>query len=88
LNRNWRADAVAQYVIAYQLDPAARGAPEMLPDLLKLVAVGPASGEASRLVHKAYGSEALSAINSAMISFRADPGAVARLQALRRSIAS
>jgi serine/threonine-protein kinase len=86
LNRNWRTDAVTQYSLAYQLDPAARGAPEMLPDLLKLVAVGNASAEASRLVHKAYGPEALPAINSALISFRTDPGATARLQALRKSI--
>jgi hypothetical protein len=77
---------VTQYSLAYQLDPAARGAPEMLPDLLKLVAVGNASAEASRLVHKAYGPEALPAINSALISFRTDPGATARLQALRKSI--
>ena len=87
MNRNWRTDAVAQYGMAYQLDPAARGAPEMLPDLLKLAAAGPATSDAARLVHKAYGREALPALNSAMISFRSDAGATAKLQALRKSIA-
>src|SRR5439155_9208095 len=62
VNRHWRSDAASQYAAAYQVDPSSRGAPQMLSDLLGLVAQGGAAEEASRLVQRGYGREALGAI--------------------------
>jgi serine/threonine-protein kinase len=86
LNRNWRPDALSQYQIAVQLDMSARGAPEMLPDVLKMVAQGKVAGEASRFVRQTWGTEALPAIGRAMAASAKDKDAQARLKALRASI--
>ena len=80
-NREWRADALTQFQIAYQIDPSSRGAPEMLPTLLTMVARG--SGAASKFIESAYRGEALAAVNKAMRAHRDDARAVARLTNLR-----
>jgi TolA-binding protein len=86
VNRHWRADAVSQYAAAYQLDPSARGAPQMLSDLLGLVAQGSNADDAARLVQKAYGKEALAAIDRALASTRPTSAASKRLRSLRSRI--
>jgi hypothetical protein len=80
-NREWRADALTQFQIAYQLDPSARGAPEMLPTLIGMVARG--SGGAIRSIESVYRGEALPAVNRALRAHRDDARAVARLTNLR-----
>ena len=82
LNRNWRSDAVAQFASAIKTDLSARGAPEVLDNLLDLVASGRSDAEASSLITRAYGTEALPAL-SAKISATRQPEAAARLRALR-----
>jgi serine/threonine-protein kinase len=86
INRHWRSDAVSHYAAAYQIDPSSRGAPQMLSDLLGLVAQGGAEDEASRLVQRAYGREALSAIDRALAGTRRDSAAAKRLRTLRARI--
>jgi eukaryotic-like serine/threonine-protein kinase len=83
LNRNWRADALNQYTIAYRLDASARGASHMLNDLIELAAHGPVAGETGRLIREAYGPEAVGAIDRALVARKKDPESVARLRALR-----
>lgn len=80
-NREWRADALTQFQIAYQIDPSSRGAPEMLPTLIAMVARG--SGAAIRFIESAYRGEALAAVNKAMRTHRDDSRALARLANLR-----
>jgi hypothetical protein len=82
MNRLWRPDAVVQFSAALQLDLSARGAPELLPALLELVIQGKVANQAEKLIVKAYGSEALSAVDEAVAKLK-DPSAIARLQALR-----
>lgn len=86
MNRLWRSDAVAQFAIALQRDPAARGAPEVLPALLELVVLGKASDDAQALVASAYGKSALPVIESQIRAVRST-ASVARLSALRDKIA-
>jgi serine/threonine protein kinase len=82
LNRNWRSDAVAQFASAIKTDLSARGAPEVLDSLLDLVASGRSEAEASSLITRAYGSEALPALTARITATR-QPDAAARLRALR-----
>ena len=82
LNRNWRSDAVQQFASAIKTDLSARGAPEVLDSLLDLVASGRSDAEASSLITRAYGSEALPALNAKITATR-EPSAAARLRALR-----
>ena len=82
LNRNWRSDAVAQFASAIKTDLSARGAPEVLDSLLELVASGRSEAEASALIKRAYGIEALPALSAKITATRA-PEAAARLRALR-----
>jgi hypothetical protein len=83
LNREWRSDALNQLSLALQLDPASRGAPEMLPALLLLVAQGAVASDASALITHAYGREALGPIDRALAQPQAEAQATQRLQALR-----
>jgi eukaryotic-like serine/threonine-protein kinase len=85
MNRNWRADAVAMFASALKTDLSARGAPEVLDSLTELVASGKADAEASALIMRAYGTEALPALASKIAGSHA-PDAVARLRALRARI--
>jgi hypothetical protein len=82
LNRNWRADAVAQFAAAIKSDLSARGAPEVLDNLFELVATGRAEAEAEALIMRAYGTEALPAL-AKKISSTHPPDAVTRLRTLR-----
>jgi len=82
LNRNWRSDAVAQFASAIKTDLSARGAPELLDSLLDLVASGRSDAEASSLITRAYGTEALRALTAKITATR-QPDAAARLRALR-----
>jgi hypothetical protein len=83
LNREWRADAINQYSIAYQRDPSSRGAPEMLRALVACVVQGLAVSEAERAILGIYGAEAAGAISRAAKASKSDARAQARLQALR-----
>jgi hypothetical protein len=88
-NRNWRDDAFKQYTLAYQRDPSARGAPDMLQGLLQLVARGGRSGTgAARLIQEAYGPEALLALDRAVVALKAQnlPAVLERITKLRDAI--
>jgi hypothetical protein len=85
MNRMWRPDAVAQINYALKADLAARGAPEVLKNLLEITIHGKAAPEANRLIVRAYGSEALPAIDE-RIAAGQSPDAAARLRALRTRI--
>jgi hypothetical protein len=85
LNRNWRADAVAQFASAIKTDLSARGAPEVLDNLIEMVASGKADAEAAALIRRAYGTEALPALAKKISGTHASD-AIARLRALRARI--
>jgi hypothetical protein len=82
LNRFWRADALSQFSIAMTLDPAVRGAPEVLPGLLAIVMQGDFAAQSNRLIISRFGGEAVPAIDSA-IARQKDSKAQARLRWLR-----
>jgi hypothetical protein len=82
LNRYWRADALSQFATAMTLDPSARGAPEVLPALLSLVAHGELAAPANRLIVSNFGVEALPAVDAARAQQK-DAKAQARLNWLR-----
>jgi serine/threonine-protein kinase len=86
LNRGWREDALNQYTIAYHVDPGSRGAPKMLSDVLTLVAYSKTYRNAARFVREAYGAEAVREIERAVLAYKQDPAAVARLKALRATL--
>jgi serine/threonine-protein kinase len=87
-NRNWRDDQINQYQTAYRRDPRARGAPEMLHDLVQLVAMGDAAGTAAAaLIIEAYGSEALPALDRALSALQGDSAARDRWLELRSVVA-
>jgi hypothetical protein len=81
--RDWSTDAISQYQIAYRIDPASRGAPEILPSVLDMVARGFATNRASRFIESVYRSDALSSVNRALRTHHDDPRAVARLTSLQ-----
>ena len=85
MNRLWRPDAIAQINYALKADFGARGAPEVLKNLLAITIHGKAASEANRLIVRAYGSEALPAIDE-RIAAGQSADAVARLRALRARI--
>jgi hypothetical protein len=86
MNRQWRNDVLNQYQLAYELDPTVRGAPEMLRDLLTLVAHGSVADPAGRLVRIGFGAEALPAIDRAIRALAQHGAALARMTALRAAI--
>jgi serine/threonine-protein kinase len=87
-NRKWRDDVVSQYLLALQRDPRARGAPEMLRDLLQLVGTGePGGARAAEAIRAAYGREALPAIDNAIQNIPIDQAGRDAWLALRASIA-
>jgi hypothetical protein len=85
-NRLWRPDSVAQFALALQIDLSARGAPEVLSSLVVFVVQGKVARDAERLIVKAFGSEALPAIERALEAAK-EPKASARLRALRARLA-
>ncbi len=87
-NRKWRDDVVSQYLLALQRDPRARGAPEMLRDLIQLVGTGePGAARAAEAIRAAYGAEALPAIDNAIQNIPTDQAGRDAWIALRASIA-
>lgn len=66
LNRFWRSDGVLQLAAALERDPTVRGAPEILPALLEVVAEGKGTGTAEALIEKVYGTGAVPAIDQAL----------------------
>jgi hypothetical protein len=87
-NRNWREDELKQYQTALQRDPRSRGTPEMLRDLLQLVALGESVGEhAAEQIRITYGAEALASIDDAIEGTPTDAAGRDRWIALRASIA-
>lgn len=85
LNRFWRTDCVEEFGTALDRDPTVRGAPEVLPALLDMVAQGKVPALAQRLILKAYGTEALDPIDQAFAEVK-NPDFAARLHALRLKI--
>ncbi len=81
MNRFWRADALSQFSIALQLDPSARGAPEVLEGLLKLVVHGGLASESERVILQRYGEEARLAVER-VLAAQEDPKVIARLKRL------
>jgi hypothetical protein len=65
-NRLWRTDGVLQLAAALERDSTVRGAPEILPALLAVVAEGKAASAADALVEKFYGPGAAPAIDQAL----------------------
>jgi len=65
-NRDEWNDAIAQYRLAYELDPSSRGDPRMLKDLVSAVARKESSWRASALVPAVYGAAALEDIQRAI----------------------
>jgi hypothetical protein len=74
---------VSEYAAAYQIDASARGAPRMLSDLIAFVAQGSVADEATRVLLRAYGKEAIPALDRAIGAQRAKSEARKRLVALR-----
>jgi hypothetical protein len=87
-NRNWRDDTLKQYETALERDIRARGTPEMLRDLLQIVAAGESTGErATQLIRTVYGSEALPTIDQMLETSKVDAAGRLRWEALRALIA-
>ncbi len=86
LARRWRADAIREYRRAYERDPAARGDPQMLADLVNLVPHNTVGDDACRLIEDAYGATAVPAIEEALDAHRLDPDAAARYVLLRQAL--
>jgi hypothetical protein len=84
---DWLSDATDRYLRAYHADPASRGDPQMLPDLLKAVEHRGAGRSAARAIHDIYGPEAIPAVEKAMKRRAADRDATARLAQLHDSLA-
>jgi hypothetical protein len=90
-NRRWREDALKQYEMVHQIDPSARGASDMLEGLLQIVARGGKAGTgAAGLLERAYGKEALPALERSIRALEPQnlPAVQARITALRDTIAS
>jgi serine/threonine-protein kinase len=83
---DWLSDATDRYLHAYHVDPASRGDPQMLPDLLKAVEHRGAGRSAARAIHDIYGSEAIPAVEKAMKRRAGDREAAARLAQLHDSL--
>jgi hypothetical protein len=86
INRGWPLDALDEFDMAYRVDPSSRGAPEMLPSLLRMVSDDQGAEDAARFIHQTYQREALPAIEAALREHDSDAGAVARLRKLRSLI--
>ena len=87
-NRNWREDTLKQYETALERDIRARGTPEMLRDLLQIVAAGESTGErAAKLIQTVYGTEALPTLDEALKSTPVASEGRLRWEALRALLA-
>ena len=86
--RGWRRDAITQYELAHRVDPALRGDPVMLANLIAMSAHGSTAQQASRAVRSIYGAEALPTVEAALRSPRLRQDGIARLEELRRMLQS
>jgi serine/threonine protein kinase len=87
-NRNWRDDTLKQYETALERDIRVRGTPEMLRDLMQIVAAGESTGErATKLIQTVYGSEALPTIDQMLETSKVDAAGRLRWEALRALVA-
>jgi serine/threonine protein kinase len=66
MNRHWLKDAVTEYAVALEMNRDARGDPRMLPDLVRLAALG--LSDAPRLIKETFGEAALPVIDRAFAS--------------------
>jgi hypothetical protein len=83
---DWLSDATDRYLHAYHVDPASRGDPQMLSDLLKATEHRVAGRHAARAIHDIYGPEAIPALEKAMKRRVDDKEAAARLARLHDSL--
>jgi hypothetical protein len=86
-NRLWRADCVSEWTLALRRDLSARGAPELLPVLVQLVAQGNEVDAAGALIASVYGREAIEAIEIAAAPLK-NTEAAARLRGLSALVAA
>jgi serine/threonine-protein kinase len=82
ITRRWFSASLDMYEQLYSTHPDARGAPEMLRDLVALVRRESVARRAAALVRRAYGREALPEIDRSL----RDEGASEELTALRSAI--
>jgi hypothetical protein len=82
LSRRWFSASLDMYEQLYATHPEARGAPEMIHDVVELVRRESVARRAATLIERAYGREALPEIDRSL----RDDGANAELTALRRAI--
>jgi hypothetical protein len=82
----WRSDSVERYQRAYRADPACRGDPHMLEDLLKAAAHRTAGRKAARAIRDIYGAEALPALEKEIARGTGDRDANDNLDHLRDSL--
>lgn len=81
--RGWKSDAVSQYLLAHRVDPALRGDPRMLANLVAMSAEGGVAEDAQQAVGRIYGSEALPTIDAALSNPNLRPVGARRLEDLR-----
>jgi serine/threonine-protein kinase len=62
----WTSDSVERYQRAYHADPASRGDPQMLEDLIKAATHRTAGRKAAKAIRDMYGAEALPALQKAI----------------------
>lgn len=86
--RGWRSDAIDTYQAAHRVDPAVRGDPRMLANLVAMSAHAGVADEAALAVRRIYGAEALPTVEAALRSPHLRPDGVQRLDRLRRSLES
>jgi eukaryotic-like serine/threonine-protein kinase len=83
---DWLSDSVERYVHAHHVDPASRGDPQMLADLLDAAAHPTAARAGARAIRDIYGAGALPALDKAIERRAGDRDATARLARLRASL--
>ncbi len=83
---DWYSDSVERYRQAHQIDPASRGDPQMLADLLKAAAHPVAGHVAARAIGEIYGAEAIPELEKAIENRAGDKEVTARLTRLRESL--
>lgn len=86
--RGHLTDAISNYQRAYDADHEARQDPQMLRDLVRLVASNAVGYRAARAIERIYGSEALPAVERTLASNDLEGPARQRLERLRDSIGS
>jgi eukaryotic-like serine/threonine-protein kinase len=80
-DRRWYKDAISHYLIAFDKDEGARGAPRMLADFVAMAAEANRTDEAGNALRLIYGEEALPALES-RIALEQDGEVRARLEAV------